>query len=283
MGCQSVDEMTAIEAAPNDLIEQNHDVSNLVFQCKVDDAEVVVGIEHVQVFDDLLIGDGALTERHCLVEDAQRVAHSAISLLGNHCQRLLFILDAFLLGHVLQMGDGILHRHAFEVVDLTTRDDGWQNLVLLRGGKDEDDVCRRFLKRLQECVEGLRGEHVHLVDDEHLVASYLRRNARLLHERLDVLHGVVRGSVELEDVVRPLLVESLARLAVVASLALVGRRQTVDGLGEDAGTSGLANASRSTEQVGMGELSTAHSILQRCRERRLSDDAIEGHRAVFTC
>ena len=283
MGCQSVDEMTAIEAAPNDLIEQDHDVGNLIFQCKVDDAEVVVGIEHIQVFDDLLIGDGALTERYCLVEDAQCVAHAAIGLLGNHRQCLLFILDAFLLGHVLQMGDGVLHRHAFEVVDLTTRDDGWQNLVFLRGGKDEDDVCRRLLECLQKCVEGLRGEHVHLVDDEHLVASYLRRNARLLHERLDVLHRVVRGGVEFEDVVRPLFVEGLTRLAVVASLALVGRRQTVDGLGEDAGTSGLANASRSAEQVGMGELSTAHSILQRCGERRLSDDAVEGHRAVFTC
>ena len=98
------------------------------------------------------------------------------------------------------MIDGVADGHPFEIVDLTTAEDGGQDLVLLRRGEDEDDVCRRFFECFEEGVEGGRREHMHLVDDEHLILAQLRRDARLLHQRLDMLHGVVRGSVKLEDV-----------------------------------------------------------------------------------
>ena len=98
------------------------------------------------------------------------------------------------------MVDGVAHRHTLEVIDLATGEDGRQNLVLLSGGENEDDVCRGLLKGLQERVEGRCGEHVHLVDDKDLVFAYLRRDACLFHQRLDVFYAVVRGSVELKDV-----------------------------------------------------------------------------------
>ena len=283
VGGQSVDELSAVEAVAHNLVEQYHDVGHLVFQGEVDDAEVVVGVEHVEVFDDLLIGDGALAERCHLVEDGQGIAHATVGFLGDDGQCLFLVADALLLGHPLQVGDGVLDGHALEVVNLAARDDGGQDFVLLGGGEDEDDVLWRFFERLQEGVEGCRGEHVHLVDDEHLVASYLRRDARLLHERLDVLHRVVGGRVEFEDVVRPLFVESLARLTMVAGLAVLGRGEAVDGLGEDAGAGGLSHAARAAEEVGMGQFSAAHGILQRGGERTLSDNRVECHRAVFAC
>ena len=48
---------------------------------------------------------------------------------------------------------------------------------------------------------------MHLVDDKHLVASELRRDACLLHNLLDMFHRVVACSVEFENVERTLLVE----------------------------------------------------------------------------
>ena len=51
---------------------------------------------------------------------------------------------------------------------------------------------------------------MYLVDDEHLILSYLRRYAYLLYELADVIHGVVAGSIKFMDVVRTLLVESFA-------------------------------------------------------------------------
>ena len=93
--------------------------------------------------------------------------------------------------------------------------------VFLGGGEDEDDVLWRLLQCLKEGIEGSRAEHVYLVDDKHLVLSDLWRYARLLHQLLDVVHTIVAGGVELKDVVRPLFVERLAALALVACLAVL--------------------------------------------------------------
>ena len=181
------------------------------------------------------------------------------------------------------MGDGVLYRHTLEVVYLATTQDGGQYLVLLGGGKNEDDMCRRFLEGLEEGIEGGRREHVHLVDDKDLVLTHLRRDARLLHQRLDVLHRVVGGGVEFEDVQRTLLIKRLARLTLVASLALGRRVLTVDGLGKDTGTGGLAHASWSAEQIGMSQFAALHSILQRGGQCRLAHHRVERHGTVFSC
>ena len=206
---ESLNEQTTVESFVNDIVEQHHDVTHLVLHTQVDDLEIVLGVEHVQVFNHFLVGDVTLTERGRLVEDGEGIAHTTVGLLGNDSECLIITGDAFLLGDVLQMVDGVADGHPLEIVDLTTTQDGGQDLVLLRRSEDEDDVCGRLLKCLQECVEGSSGEHVNLVDDKHLVASELRWDACLLHERLDVLYGVVAGGVELEDVERTLLIERL--------------------------------------------------------------------------
>ena len=184
---------------------------------------------------------------------------------------------------MLQMINRVADGHTLEVVDLATREDGGQYLVLLGGGEDEDDVCGRLFECLQKSIEGSGGEHVHLVDDEHLVASQLRRDARLLHERLDMLYGVVAGGIELEDVERALLIKRLARLACITGLALCCRVLTVDGFGEDTGASGLSYAPGTAEEVSVCQLTALHSVLQRRGQCRLSHDGVEGQRTVFPC
>ena len=196
---------------------------------------------------------------------------------------MLLVGDTLLVGHRLQVVDGVADSHPLEVVDLTTAEDGGQDLMLLGSGEDEDDVCGWFLERLQESVEGSGGEHVHLVDDEDLVASELRWDARLLHQRLDMFHTVVRGSVELEDVQGTLLVERLTALALIAGLAFCCGVLAVDGLGKDAGTGGLSYTTWTAEEVGMGQFSALHGILQGGGECRLTHDGIEGRRTVLTC
>ncbi len=61
-----------------------------------------------------------------------------------------------------------------------------------------------------------------------------RGTCRLLHQLLDVVHTIVAGGVELKDVVRPLFVERLAALGIVACLAVLLGVLAVDGFGEDA-------------------------------------------------
>ena len=279
---ETADKQSSIKSFIDDLVEQHHDVCHLVLNSQVDDFKVVLCVQHVQVFNDLLIGDIPLTERYRLVEDTQRIAHTAICLLSNDSQCLFLILHALFLCHGFQMTDGVTHRHTLEVIDLTTTQDGRQNLMFLGGGKDEDDMGRGLFQRLQEGVEGSRGEHVYLVDDEHLVFAYLWWDACLFHQCLDVLHGVVGGSIQLKDIERALLVESLTTLTVSARLSGFCRTHTVNSLGEDTGTGGFSHTSGTAEEVGVSEFSALYRILQRGGQRLLTDHCIKRGRSVFS-
>ena len=154
--------------------------------------------------------------------------------------------------------------------------------MFLGGGEDEDRMGGRLFEGLQEGVEGRGREHVHLVDDEHGVASHLRDDAHLFDERADVLHGVVRRGVEFVDVERAALVERAARFTFVAGLGAMGL-QAVDGLGEDPRTSRLSDTPRSAEEIGVSQLSALDGILERGGDMLLPDDRTEGRRTVFAC
>ena len=278
---QSDDEVAPVEALRQHPVEEQHDVGHLVVQGQADGLEVVVGIEDVEVFDGLLEGDVALRETRHLVEDGERVAHTAIGLLRYHAQGLLLIGDFFAFGHHLQLLDDVGHGHSLEVVDLAAREDGGQDLVLLGRGEDEDDMGGRFLQRLEEGIEGLLREHVDLVDDKDLVAAHLRRDAGLLHELLDLIDTIVGRGIELEDVEGAALFESLATLAGATGLAVVGGVLAVDGLGEDARTSGLSHTARTAEEVGVGQFARLDRIAESGGQRVLADDVGKLHRTVF--
>jgi hypothetical protein len=83
------------------------------------------------------------------------------------------------------------------------------------------------------------------------------------------------------DIERTLLVESHARFALVASLPVLFGVQAVDGLSEDAGTSGLSYASRTAEQIRVRQFVVGDGILQCGSERLLTDHGIESRRTVF--
>ena len=280
---QTLYEQPAIKSLVDDRIEQHHDFAHIISNREVDDAEVVLRIQHVEILDHFVVCNVSLTEGCGLVEDGEGVAHTTICLFGDDGQCLLLILDALFLSDGLQMVDRVTDGHPFEVVNLTTAEDGGQDLMLLGGGEDEDDMCGRLLERLQKGVEGCCGEHVHLVDDKHLVSTELRWDACLLHQRLDVFYTIVRGCIELEDVQGTLLVERLAALTLVAGLACCRGILAVDGLGEDTGTGGLSYTTRSAEEVGMRQFSALHGILQSGGECRLTNNGVEGRWTVLTC
>ena len=197
---QTLNQQASIEALIDNRVEQHHNVAHLIIYREVDNLEVVLAIEHIQILYHLIVSDVALTERCSLVEYRERIAHTAISLLSNHCQSLLLVGDTLLLGHMLQVVDGVADGHTLKVVYLATAQNGGQNLMFLGSGQNEYHVCGWLLECLQECVERCCRQHVNLVDDKHLVLAKLGRYAGLLHQRLDVLNRVVGCSIELEDV-----------------------------------------------------------------------------------
>ena len=251
VGRETAHEMMGFETLGEDFVEREHDFGDVAAEEGVGQVEVVVVVQDVEIFDDLPVGDVAAGEGRHLVEDGEGIAHASVGFAGDDVERRFLVSVAFLVGHALEVGHHIGHLHAGEVVDLTPREDGGENLVLLGGGEDEDGVGGRFFEGFEKGVEAGLREHVHLVDDEHLVASDLRRYLHLLDEGADVVDGVVGGGVEFVDVVRTPLVESHATFAMVAGFAVLVGGEAVDRLGKDACRGGFSHTARSAEEVGV--------------------------------
>ncbi len=275
-------EVASVEAPGDDAVEKEHYVGHFSRKGEIHYPEIILDVEDVQILYRFFVGDIALAIACHLVENGQGVAHGAVGLFGYHLQGLLLARVTLLPGHHAEVPDDVPDGYSLEVVNLAARYDGRQELVLFRRGEDEDHVGRRFLEGLEEGVEGGRREHVHLVDDEHLVASHLGRDARLLHKLADVLDGVVAGRVQLEYVERTLLAEGPAALALAASLAVGAGVHAVDGAGEYAGAGRFAHAARTAEKIRVREFARLHGVFERRRERRLSHNGVESKRSVLS-
>ena len=85
-------------------------------------------------------------------------------------------------------------------------------------GRREDEEARRWrlFEGLEQRVEGLLRQHVHLVDQVHLVASAQRHVGRLVAQLADVVDPRVGGGVDLDQVDLAAGVGGQAALALAA-------------------------------------------------------------------
>lgn len=97
--------------------------------------------------------DVVAAECHALVEKSQCIAHRSVRLAGYHVQRFVIYLDILLGCNALQIAYYVRNADTIEVVGLAPRQDSRENLVFLRSTEDEDGMCRRFFKGLEEGIE----------------------------------------------------------------------------------------------------------------------------------
>jgi hypothetical protein len=154
------------------------------------------------------------------------------------------------------------------------------NLLRLGGGEEEFDVGGRLFQRLQQGVEGVDGEHVHFVDDVDLVAAVGGAEADVVADFPHRLDAVVAGAVDLQHV------HGIAGgdfQAVRAGVAGLGGRTllAVEGLGENAGGSGLAGAARTHKEIGVRHAVLFDGAGQGVGDMALSHHIREGLGTVF--
>lgn len=180
------------------------------------------------------------------------------------------------------LGD-VIDGDALEVVNLAAREDGRDDFVFLGGSEDEFGIRWRLFKGLEERVESVFAQHVDLVDDIHLVVADLRWDAHLVNEAADVVNRVVGCGIEFVDVERGVVVEGAARFAFVAGFKVFGWMQAVDGLGHDAGASGLAHASRTAKQKGLGQSVVADGVFQGRCDGLLTHHGVKSRWSILSC
>ncbi len=278
---QSGHEQVTIEALLQDGVELHQGRCYITIGDAVRDAEVVVVVQHIEVLHHLLVGEACAAEAHQLIEDAERITQAAIGLLGDEVQGLRFGFDAFALGDAGQVARDVTDPDPAEIEHLATAQDGRQDLVLLGGGQDEDGIGGRLLQGLQEGVEGVLTQHVHLIDDVHLPGAHLRCDMHLLDKRPNMFNAIIAGGVQLEDAQTVAFSEGATGGAGAAGAEVRVEVLAVDGAGQDAGAGGLAHPPWTREQEGLGEMVAADGVLQRFRHGLLAHHRVEGGGTVL--
>ena len=261
------DEVVSVKPARHDVVEQQHGSRNVTCEGLVGQCEIRVVVEHMQLFRDRLVREVLAGERHKLIKHGQRVAKRAVRFLGNDVERFFFSVYPLLCCNVLKMRHSVGHRDAVKVEDLAARQNRRQNLVLLRGGQNEHRMRRRLLQRLQKRVERCLAEHVHLVDDVHLVFALLGRDANLIDDASNVLDLVVGGGVQLKHIERH---------------GFVLHVETVDGPSENSRRCRLSDPTWTAEQIGLSNLPRRDALLQRLGDARLPHHRIPSLGAVLS-
>ena len=184
------------------------------------------------------------------VQNGQRIAQRTIGQTGDQLRAIGGQFQLFLPGDILHPPCDILRPDAGKIVTLTTGEDGGGHFLYFSGRQNEDDVRGGLFQRFQQRIEGRCGQHVHLVDDIHLILAGAGGVSSLVPQVADIIHTVVGGCVHLHHVQQAAVVDALADLALPAGVA-IDRMQAVDRLGKNFGAGGLAGAAHAGKQIRM--------------------------------
>ena len=205
------------------------------------------------------VGDPAGSDHH--VEGRQGVARRTPALPHHVVDRGVVEGEPSVVANPPDVVGELGRREEGELEMLRPRTNRGQHLLRIGGGQHEAHVLRRLLERLQQSVGRRRRQHVHLVEDVHLVAAR-RPDDRTADQLPHGVDAVVRGGVELEQVVAVSVLDAEAALALATRLALDEVR-TVERFREDPRRGRLAGATGTAEQVGVTLGALGHGIAQR--------------------
>ena len=223
----------------------------------------------------------AAAEGKHLVEQRQRVTHAALRATRDRTQGTGLEFHLLGLRDLRQPLDDLLRRQAPQVELQAARQDGDRQLLRIGGREQELDVRWRLLQRLEQRIERMRREHVHLVDQVHLVAPARRRILNVVEQLARVVDLGARSRVDLEQIHEPPGVDITTGAALAA-----GRRGhaslAVERLREDARNGRLADAARACEQERMMDASRIERVRERTSDMVLPDEFVEPARSPFT-
>ena len=221
-----------------------------------------------------------------LIHDGERVAHGAVSGLGEQGESAIVGVDAFGRCDAAKLAEDVDELHGVKREVLTARADGLGQVLGLGGGHHEDDVVGRFLERFEESIEGGVGDLVRLVEDVDFVLVARGAVSGGVAEFADLVDAAVGGGVDFDDIDGVAGADLGAGLTDFAGLG-GGADIAADGVaavkrhGEDAGNGGLADAAMAAEDVAVGDAVLGERVHQGHGDVILANDIGEALRTIF--
>src|SRR5699024_7252888 len=134
------------------------------------------------------------------IQERQLITRGSTTGGNHHWVDGVFHEDAFLCHGAFKKAFHRRRGKQAERIVVRTRADGSDNLIRLRGRKNEDKVLWRLLHDLQQRVKALVGHHMGLIDDENAIPRIRRRVISALTQVTHIFNGVVRRGIELRDI-----------------------------------------------------------------------------------
>ena len=220
----------------------------------------------------------AMAEGDRLIGQTHGVTHRAIGGLAEQPQRVFLEAD-FLAGeNVGQVLDHAHRRHVLERELQAARQDGDRQLLRISGREQELHVGRRLFQRLEQRIETVGRQHVHLIDEVHLVAALGRRVLDVVQQLTRILDLGPRGGVDFDQVDEAALID-LTTGATHATRPGADTLFTVQALGQNARQRRLADTAGPGEQIGMVQAPLIEGIDQRTADMLLTDQFVKIARA----
>ena len=224
------------------------------------------------------LGDAAGTEGDGLVGEAEGVTHAAVRGAAEQPQGWLLEADHLCLQHLSQMAGDLLRHHVFQVELQAARQHRGRQFLRVRGREQEFHMRWRLFQSFQQRVETAVGQHVHLVDQVHLVARAGGRVLHVLQQVAGVLDLGAGGGVDFQQVHAAALGDFGAGAAGAAGFG-ADAGFTVEAFGENPRDSGLADAAGAGKQVGMVQAVVVQGVDERLQHVFLADHFTETARA----
>ena len=130
----------------------------------------------------------------------------------------------------------------------------------LRRRQNENDILRRFLQRLKQCIKRSYREHMHLINNVNLVFPFSWTICNLLANLTNVIHTIIRCSINLNHIHGCTCTDSLAHLALATRTSL-HRIQAVHCLCKYLCNCRLTGSSGSAEKIRMSDTIGLYLIL----------------------
>src|SRR5690554_449864 len=117
----------------------------------------MLAVGDAENFRDLIFTDFLARKTNDLIEQTERIAHTARGLASDELECGFVGVDGFVFAEVFEVLDDIALDDAFEVETLATTQNRDRYLLRFGGREDEHDVRRRLFQDFEQRVERLRG------------------------------------------------------------------------------------------------------------------------------
>ena len=229
----------------------------------------------------LLAGYGITAVGKYLIQKTKAVPNRTARLPDHHIQSCLINLNSFSCSKRCKMIIQFFMGNPFQLIPLTTGQDGHRHLVQFRGGNHEIDMFRRLFKGFERRIKGLGGEHMYFIDDNDLEARVGRHEANIFLQLTNLLNTTVGGTIDFVQINR-----TAGHNLHAGTAGITGFRNrpllTVQSLSHDPGQGGLAGTANPAEYQCMGNPVLAQGILQGPDNSLLADNLCKRLRPRFS-